>query len=150
MIVVLDSGPLGLLAHPNAIHPQVKECNEWVLGLVNAERRVVIPEIVDYELRRELLRLGKSESISRLYELGAIFEYMPLTTPLIRRAASFWAEARRSGKPTASDAALDIDMILAAHAATLHDLFQDKVVVATTNVRHLRLFVDAEHWSTVE
>ena len=37
------------------------------------------------------------------------------------KAAEFWAGARRSGSPTAPEAALDADVILAAQAAMLND-----------------------------
>lgn len=55
--------------------------------------------------------------------------YVPLTT-------AFWADARREGKPTAPDLALDAGVILAGQAAELL-AGGDDVVVATTNVGHL-------------
>ena len=64
------------------------------------------------------------------------------------QAAVFWAQARKMGKPTASDLALDGDMILSAHAAVLSGHGYE-VVVATTNVKHLELFCDARLWRTI-
>lgn len=64
------------------------------------------------------------------------------------RAAELWARARNIGKPTASDPALDVDMILAAQAALLID-DGDSVMVATTNVSHLALFVPAALWQEI-
>ncbi len=107
---------------------------------------VMVPEIADYEVRRELLRAGKIRGIERLDELIAQVNYLPITTNAMRRAAAYWADARQQGRPTAADPALDGDVILAAQAATLN---WTDVVVATTNVRHLSRFVQAEIWSDI-
>ncbi len=64
------------------------------------------------------------------------------------RAAQFWADARDMGKPTADDAALDCDRILAAQAEDLV-LRGDDALVATTNVRHLSLFTRARFWKEI-
>ena len=107
---------------------------------------VMVPEIADYEVRRELLRAGKIRGIERLDELIAQVNYLPITTNAMRQAATYWANARQQGQPTAADPALDGDVILAAQAATLN---WTDVVVATTNVRHLSRFVQAEIWSDI-
>lgn len=57
-VVVLDTGPLGLLTNPRQT-PDVVACTAWLRSILAAGARVVLPEIVDYELRRELLRAGK-------------------------------------------------------------------------------------------
>ena len=53
-VVLLDAGPLGLLAHTRPL-PQPLACRQWVAGLAAANRRVLVPEIADYEVRRELV-----------------------------------------------------------------------------------------------
>jgi hypothetical protein len=63
----------------------------------------------------------------------------------MRLAAQFWARARNQGIPTAGADALDCDIILAAQAAQLAAESSDQVVIATTNVRHLSLFVEARY-----
>ncbi|NCO43362.1 MAG: hypothetical protein COZ06_13445 [Armatimonadetes bacterium CG_4_10_14_3_um_filter_66_18] len=75
-IVMLDTGPLGRLAHAHAR----TEVAEWVDQLLAAEVVVVIPEITDYELRRNLLLEGLSASGMRLDELKDELTYLPLTT----------------------------------------------------------------------
>lgn len=74
----------------------------------------MVPEIADYEVRRELIRAKKREGIERLNALIKQLDYLAITTPAMRKAAEYWAQARRQGRPLAADAALDGDVILAA------------------------------------
>ena len=87
-----------------------------VAGLLVRGVEVFIPEIADYEVRRELLRAGKTAGVMRLGELQKVFTYLPITTSVMRRAAALWAAARNQGRPTADPKALDGDVILAAQA----------------------------------
>ena len=96
-IVMLDSGPLGKLAHPK---PRV-ETVEWLDRLTDAGYTVVLPEVADFEVRRGLLAAGLIRSRKRLDELKAELVYQPITTSVMLRAAELWAEARRRGRPTA-------------------------------------------------
>ena len=54
-IVVLDTGVPGLLTHPQG-SPDSERCVEWITTLIGGGVIFVLPEIADYELRRELLR----------------------------------------------------------------------------------------------
>jgi predicted nucleic acid-binding protein len=144
-VVLLDSAPLGLLtAPPRRINAQA--CSQWLVGLIAAGIRIVVPEITDYELRRELLRARKSASIKRLDALAQATDYLPLSTAVMRKASELWAQARQQGQPTAADNTIDIDMILAAQAIMVGT---DEVVVATTNTGHLSRFVPAELWQNI-
>lgn len=145
MIVVLDTGPLGLLANPKP-RPAVIDCRRWADDLLAAGHRVVIPEIADYEVRRELVRANLVRSLRSLHQLHHRFEYLPLTTAMMREAAMFWAIVRNAGLPTAGPAELDGDVILAAQAASLAD---PQVVVATANLGHLGRFVAADLWTNI-
>ncbi len=109
---------------------------------------VVVSEIADYEIRRELLRANKPTSIQKLDALKSVCYYAPITTEAMRKAAEFWAQARNRGKPTADHKALDGDVILAAQATLLTDL-GDKILIATSNVSHLSLFVEAREWQDI-
>lgn len=147
LYILVDSGPLGIASNPRAA-PEAMDCRNWLRGVVRGGAAVVIPEICDYEVRRELLRSRKMEGVGRLDSLKSSFLYLPLTTAMMLRAAHFWAEARNMGKPTAEDARLDCDMILSAQAYEL-GRGGDEVVIATTNVRHLDLFAQARHWKEI-
>ena len=143
--VVLDTGPLGMVTHRGGV-PEVDACKRWLLELAERGVRIGIPEIADYEVRRELLRAGKLRGIERLDALLETFEYLPLSTAVMRDAASLWADVRRRGQPTADPHALDADVILAAQARRMEVA---EVVVATANVSHLSRFVDAKLWREV-
>jgi hypothetical protein len=65
------------------------------------------------------------------------------------QAAEFWAVARKRGRKTADDASLDADVILAAQSI-VEMREGNRVVIATTNVRHLELFSRAQHWRAID
>ncbi|MHB1423643.1 MAG: PIN domain-containing protein [Gemmataceae bacterium] len=141
-VVFLDAGPLGMISHPRPRSDIVV----WLATLMAAGMDVLVPEIADYEDRRELLRAAKTKSVARLDELKTTLGFVPLTSEAMLQAATFWAEARRRGRPTARDESLDADVILAAQAAT----WAGKVVIlASSNPKHLSRFVPADYWENI-
>jgi predicted nucleic acid-binding protein len=115
--------------------------------LVGSGALVVLPGVIDYEIRRELVRMRRVKSLAKLDALRNEVSFVAVDTETLTRAAGLWADARRMGTPTADDKHLDIDMILAAHALIIAEEHRgESVVVATTNVRHLSRFVEARHW----
>ena len=144
-VIVLDTGPLGLVTNPKLSAESVA-CAQWLQVQITSGNRVIIPEIADYEVRRELLRANKTKGITRLDDLAKFLEYLPITTIAMRQAAQLWAQARQQGQPTAGDKTIDGDMILVAQAITL--AIPD-VVIATTNVGHLSRFIAAELWQNI-
>ena len=144
--IVLDAGPLGMITHRGGV-PEVDACKKWLLGHAEKGTRIAVPEIADYEVRRELLRAGKVHGVQRLDALIDTFEYLPLTTDVLRKAAALWADVRRRGLPTADPKALDADVILAAQA---HAISAAEVVVATTNEKHLSRLVAASLWREIQ
>ncbi|WP_293333034.1 nucleic acid-binding protein [Microcoleus sp. CAWBG58] len=148
MIVLLDSGPLGTLTNPKGSAVTV-ECRMWVRSLLLKGYRVILPEIADYEVRRELLRANKLAGVRRLDDWKERLEYLPITTPMILKAAELWATSRQAGMPTADSKELDGDVILAAQAILAGE-GGETVVIATTNVGHLSRFVDAREWKNIQ
>ena len=144
-VIVLDTGPLGLVTNPRLSAESVA-CAQWLQTQITVGSRVLIPEIADYEVRRELLRASKSKGVARLDDLAKVLEYLPITTTVMRQSAQLWAQARQQGQPTAGDKTIDGDMILVAQTMSL--AIPD-VVIATTNVGHLSRFVESELWQTI-
>ena len=143
--IVLDTGPLGMIIHPGG-ETEVDACQQWFSDLLAQKHKIVLPEIADYEVRRELVRLRKTASLATLDLYTRTLLYLPITTGTMRRAADLWAQVRQQGRPTADPKELDGDVILAAQALLLG---APDVVVATTNVGHLSRFVAAERWQDV-
>lgn len=146
-IIALDANPVGMVASPVGRIRSVG-CQQWAWGLLAAGVRVIVPEIADYEVRRELIRRGATTSIVRLDQLKVLLEYVPITTDIMLLAAELWARARKAGRPTASPDALDADCILAATALMAAGPV-DAVTVATDNVAHLGQFLDARPWEQI-
>lgn len=146
-VILLDTGIIGFVTNPKAT-PEGDACSVWLQGKLQAGVRVLVPEICDYEHRRGLLRVGKTKDLAKLDALKTLLGSDPITSEIMLQAAEFWAEARRRGFSTADDKALDGDMILCAHAKMLGRRGH-KVVVATTNVKHLELFTDARLWRDI-
>lgn len=142
--VLLDTGPLGQVARrrPDATTML------WARRLTGTGARLVVPEIGDYELRRELLRAGLTGSVQALDELATAFDYLPIDTSTLRLAARLWAQVRQQGYPTTGLKELDGDVILAAQAQLLVDAGHD-VVVSTANVRHLDRLVPERRWDEI-
>ncbi len=143
-VIVLDAGPLGLLMQRRGL-PLADACRAWLAHGMLGGTRFLVPEIADYELRRELLRLGFVPALARLDAFNAALpdRYLPLNTAAIRRAAELWADVRRRGLPTTDPKELDGDVIIAAQIMTsglpLHD-----IAIATSNPVHLSRFIDAD------
>jgi hypothetical protein len=149
-IIFLDSAPLGLISNPKAT-PINEECRLWLRSILASGAEVIVPEIADYEVRRELLRGQMFAGINRLDALKRLrgITYLPLTTEAMLLAAGFWATARQQGRPSADDKALDGDVILAAQTRS-YARPDDDVVVATVNAAHFRLFVPADDWQYIQ
>jgi hypothetical protein len=145
--ILLDAGPLGLVTNPRG-GAEAAQCSAWLSELLRRGAQVRVPEIADYEVRRELFRAGKTPGVRQLDALAVQIGYVPLTTAAMRQAAVFWAQLRQQGQPTAGKDALDGDVILAAQAAILIGM-GNTVVIATTNVGHLSRLVPAQRWQEI-
>ena len=148
-ILFLDSGPLGLITHPQR-SAEVLAFTEWLSRCLLSGSRVIVPAIVYYELKRELLRAKKTFSIGRLdaFVNATPGRYVPLSDEALRLAADLWAKSRQAGQPTADAKALDVDVILVAQALSFGASTGD-IVIATTNPKHLAPFIAAKTWNEI-
>jgi predicted nucleic acid-binding protein len=142
-IYVLDSGPLGRLAHDRAVHRVPLQ--NWLVQEVSAGATVYVSEVADYEVRRELTRLIRAGQLpptrlARLDHLAILFTYLAVSTAMWRRAADLWADARQQGIPSAGTAALDADVLIAAQALAVGG------TVVTNNPGHIGRWVPVRLW----
>ena len=112
---------------------------------MTAGATVHISEVADYEVRRELIRLIRAgqlpaSRLNRLDQLASLCSFLPISSVMWRRAAEFWADARQQGLPTASAAALDADVLVAAQAAEV------QATVVTSNPGHISRWVPVRIW----
>jgi predicted nucleic acid-binding protein len=145
--IILDSGVLSLVTHlrPSS---ESKACRAWINAILTAGDEVFIPEVTDYEVRREYLRRNNQHGIRTLDAFAQQWTYLPLSTAHWRWAAALWAVARNQGHITAPVTDLNIDILLAAQAQLLATP-TSPVIIATTNVRHLAPFADARRWPDI-
>ncbi|MFO0608714.1 MAG: PIN domain-containing protein [Polyangiales bacterium] len=140
MKLALDTSVLGALCHPRK-HADVKLWFRGVRGVQGAT--VYLPEVADFELRRELLRIPSPASLRALDSLPAEIDYLPITTEIMRSAAAMWAALWNTGRPLGTADSLGADVILAAQARAVG------ATVVTENVAHIGRMVDAVTWRDV-
>lgn len=155
LVIVLDTGPLSHsvvpFAGPGETPTVSQQCRQWLHDCETAGFLIVVPAIAYYETLRELERRRAFRKIERLksFVFGQNARFLALTTAHLENAAALWGQTRRSGKPTASNDALDADLILVAQAHSM-GLNSSEYVVATTNVGHMTRFVPCAEWTTIE
>ena len=138
-----------MIVNSNAKSNVTLDCQAWFSRLAYNGYLMVLPEIVDYEVRRELILQDKLRSLQQLDILKHGLYYLTLTTEAMLLAAQLWAEVRRSGQSTADPKALDGDVILAAQVLNQFSPAFDPIV-ATTNVAHIKRFTPAQLWESID
>ena len=138
--LVLDARPLLQLCHSR----KWQGISDWLVEIASSGRRIIVPEITDYEVRRLLLKRGASAQLRRLNDIGNETYYSPLTTELMRDAAQVWADAEGSGHRFGHPKTLNADAILIAQTRAIGD--RRSVTVITKNTKPLDPFVNAVWW----
>ena len=138
MRLLLDTAVVGEICHPR----KYDDVRAW-FARAAAAHEMLLSEVADYELRRELLRIDSRRSLDRLDELMREIRYIPVTTATWRAAARLWALQRKAGRVTAAEGGLDGDVLIAAQA-----LAEDAVIV-TPNTRHFDSMVRTVTWQEV-
>lgn len=152
-LVLLDAGLVGLATlHRDDPGVEGRAFRAWYGATAGSFHRFALADVTRYEARRGLLHKQSSAKLRRLDFLTLATLPVPTSTPAWDLAAEFWARLRRAGRPTAGDGSLDGDAVLAATATVLaaEPTQTRRVVVATTNVRHLGWFgIDARDWRDI-
>lgn len=148
MLIFLDAGPLGMLTNPAATQ-KTRAIKEWMSSHLARGVLFRVPEVSDYEIRRNLILENLTAAITRLDAFKSTIGYIPLTTPAMRKAAELWADGWRHGIPTAPKEELDCDVVLAAQAITT-SAGSEQIIIVTDNLGHLSRFntstVTAMEW----
>ena len=160
--IVLDSVPLGVLINPKP-NPEVIAITQWMRACIAAGHPFYLPEVIDYEIRRELIRIGSKQSLAKLDALKNSLSYLPLTTDTMLTAADLWASSRNSGVSTGDPKKLDVDVILCAQAMTFEKSYDniivpntmlvitsERAIIATSNVKHISRFFEADEWQNIK
>lgn len=153
MIVFIDSGVLGILVNPSKIG-EASDCEQWLYRLLSQGVYICSSDLCDYEVRRSLIletqKKPHLQSLENLNVLREIIDFLPVSSSLLIQASSLWASARSQGIPTADNKSLDIDIIICSHWQELKQEFPGRyIVIATTNVKHLSRFAEANTWSKI-
>jgi predicted nucleic acid-binding protein len=153
MIILIDSGVIGNICNPNA-SPLRQQLDNWLFGSMARGVYLISSTICDFEVRRSLrlteIQGSEITGLPNLDNLNNTIDFIPVDLEITRLAADLWALARRKGIPTAANEKLDADLIICATYQSLE--FRNsgrKVIVATTNVKHLSRFVAAATWQEI-
>lgn len=154
MIAFLDTGILGLVSSPSKTG-EAKECKQWLYHLLSRSAYLVTSDICDYEVRRTLILVSitkpKIQGIENLDALNQVIDFLPLTKSLMKEAAQLWAAARSQRIQTAENKNIDTDIIISAQWKLLKAEYPGQyIVIATTNVKHLKRFTEAQEWKNIK
>lgn len=149
LTIFLDAGPLGLVTNPKKT-PSTIAAALWVFDMEAAGHCFRVPAIADYEVRRELVRAGKTTGITRLdaFNSAEPDRLVSVTNTALLLAADLWAQARNARTPTADPKELDADVLIAAQALDV-GLPESDFIIATVNVAHIARFVPADLWTNI-
>lgn len=120
---------------------------DWYRSLTATDVVVVVPEVADYEVRRELILARLELSLARLAAVRAAARFEPITSEIMLAAARIWAEAKSHRAAHGGEGATGWRRHPPRHRSNARK--GRAVMIATTNVRYLAQFADARLWSEI-
>ena len=162
MIVFLDTNILGLVAKPrksfNDSLDESDRVQQWFYGLLSKGVRVVTSTLCEYEFRRGLLEPSNTstEIAPGIIELdnlanSGVLEFIDVSREDSILAAQMWVDAQAEGRPTSDKKKIDIDVIISAQCLILRQENPgQKVIIATTNIKHISRYCEAANWQDIK
>jgi tRNA(fMet)-specific endonuclease VapC len=116
-------------------HRQVAQSAEQY---VREHQRFTFSAITLYEIERGLLARRATRMLAQFDEIVRSSRVLPVSTPVLRRAARLWADAKTAGQPQN-----DADLLIAATA------LEDGLSLVTGNRRHFDWIpgLELESWA---
>jgi predicted nucleic acid-binding protein len=137
--LLLDTNVLARLCHPTGY----QDVKDWFRSLLlrGADApEILVPVLVDYELRRSLVGRGASTSLAHLDSLAQSMTIVPVTAEIARRAAEISASLGADKHKQLPDG----DILIAATAQT------EGAVLVTSDVDFRSIpGVTAKDWSEI-
>ena len=153
MIILIDTGIVGLLTQPNSTEESSLVLN-WMYGLLAKSVIVLSSDVCDYEIRRglELARLEDKciDGIEKLDQLREVIEFLPITNRCLNHASVYWADAISKSQLNAPRRDINFDLILCGTWKKLtEDYPGQEVIIATKNLRDFLRFADVDLWQNI-
>jgi hypothetical protein len=120
--------------------------------------RVVTSTLCEYEFRRGLLEPSSTSTeiapgiieLDNLADSG-VLEFINVSREDSILAAQMWVDAQAKGLPTSDKKKIDIDVIISAQCLILQqDNLGQKVIMATTNIKHISRYCEAANWRDIK
>ncbi|MEG3436898.1 hypothetical protein V0288_07180 [Pannus brasiliensis CCIBt3594] len=147
MIILLDSGVLGALSNPNESEINAR-LEQWLFNKIKWGS-LITSQVCKYEVKRSLLKI-QSKGINKLADLEELIDFIPIVDRDIEIACELWVKSITEGIQVAPERDINFDIILCAQWQRLQEENPGrKVIIATTNLRHLRRFAEAELWENL-
>ena len=107
MICALDSNIVSYMLQDN------EEINKQTDSITKNGHALIIPAIVDYEIRRGLLAKNYLKKLRKFEQLEQVIKVGEFDLPVWRKAAEIYAALSRQGKPVGTN--FDGDIFIAAY-----------------------------------
>lgn len=153
MIILIDTGIVGLLTQPNSTNEST-QILDWMYNSLAKSVRVLASDICDYEIRRGLIKArldGRcSDGIEKLDQLREVIEFLPITNRALAHACVYWADAAKKSQLNAPKHDINFDLILCGTWKVLTEDYPGQdIVIATKNLRDFLRFANADLWQNI-
>ncbi|MEB3309761.1 MAG: hypothetical protein VKJ02_05970 [Snowella sp.] len=154
MIILIDSGVLGILSNPNESAINIK-CEEWLYNKIVKGCTILSSQICKYEVKKSLLLVQEKTSFTvsgtqKLTELENLIDFIDVKASDIEIACQLWVQSIVKGIQVAPSMDINFDIIICAQFRRLElENPGREVVIATTNLRHLQRFAKADLWENL-